>query len=135
MSRLKFEDGQSMVEFAIALMFLVMFLIGIMEFSWLMGNKLLATHASREGARYASVHTGDSDLNANTVLIVEEALVIDAKSFPGYAITITPKSDASLGDRIEVSISYSIPHLTGLIPSAVVANPFPINAKTTMKSE
>lgn len=135
MFNIKHENGQSMVEFAIALMFLVIFLIGIMEFSWLMGNKLLSTHASREGARYASVHTEESGWTENTVLIVEEALVIDAKSFPGYSINIVTKSDASLGDRIEVTVSYSVPHLTGLIPSSVVSNPFPISSKTIMKIE
>lgn len=131
----KSEKGQSMVEFAIAFVFLLFFLMGIFEFSWLMGNKLLATHASREGARYAAVHVDESGWINNAKTVAANALVINASSYPGYTVNVTKKTDASLGDSVEVSISYNVPHLTGFIPSSVVSNPFPINAKTVMKQE
>lgn len=131
----KSENGQSMVEFAIAFVFLLFFLMGIFEFSWLMGNKLLATHASREGARYAAVHVDESGWVNNAKTVVANSLVINASSYPGYIVNVTKKTDASLGDSVEVSISYNVPHLTGFIPTSVVSNPFPINAKTVMKQE
>lgn len=126
-----------MIEFAIAFLFLLFFLMGIFEFSWLMGNKLLATHASREGARYAAVHVDIDETvwRNNTKTIVANSLVINASSYPGYIVNVTKKTDASLGDSVEVSISYNVPHLTGFIPTSVVSNPFPINAKTVMKQE
>lgn len=135
MKCIKSEKGQSMVEFAFAFLFLLFLLIGIFEFSWLMGNKLLATHASREGARYAAVHEGDTNWVENSRTVVNKALVINASTYPGYAVSIISTTDATLGDRVEVSITYNVPHLTGFIPSAVVTNPFPINAKTTMRKE
>jgi len=132
---LKSEKGQSMVEFALAFLFLLVFLIGIFELSWMMGNKLLATNAAREGARYAAVHEGDADWVANSKAVVKNALVINASTYPGYAVSVISKTDANLGDSVEVSITYKVPHLTGFIPSSVIPNPFPINAKTTMRQE
>lgn len=127
MKILRSEKGQSMVEFAFTIIFLLFFLMGIMELSWLMGNKLLATHASREGARYAAVHhVDDKGSWTNTENRVTSSLLVKT----GAVITVSTS-----GDAVIVQVSQNINHLTGFIPSSVIANPFPINAKTTMKQE
>lgn len=142
MKILKSEKGQSMVEFAIAFIFLLFFLIGIFEFSWIMGNKLLATHASREGARYAAVHYGDGsdwdDLEDDTEDVVVKAMTINTSSSLIKDFNVVSNKDktvVSSGDGIEVTVSYKVKHLTGFIPGSVVTDPFPINASTTMKKE
>lgn len=56
----KQEQGQGMVEFAIALPVILIFLIGIIEAGWLMFFMNDVSMASREAARYAAV-VGDSD--------------------------------------------------------------------------
>lgn len=82
MKKLRGESGQSMVEFAIVIVFLLFFLMGIFEFSWLMGNKLLATNASREGARYAAVHDSTKgSWTGDTQNIVKNLLVKNASTY------------------------------------------------------
>ena len=130
----KSEKGQSMVEFAFAFIFLLFFLMGIFEVSWLMGNQLLATHASREGARYAAVHVDQSNWMVNSENVTSEALAINTSKLNDYKVSVAKKTDATLGDSVEVSISYKVPHFTKML-SGIVTDPFPINAKTVMKQE
>lgn len=130
------ESGQSMVEFAIAFIFLLFFLMGIFEFSWIMGNKLLATNAAREGARYASVHDISKAAEVtSTQNVVKNALVINTANLKNYTVSVQTKTDAQLGTYAEVTLSYKVDHLTGFIPSTVVDNPFPISATVKMRRE
>ena len=133
----KSEKGQSMVEFAIAFIFLLFFLMGIFEFSWLMGNKLLATHATREGARYAAVHHSDgdkfTDVEANTKKVVKNAMAINVLTDGN--ITVGEATIVKSKDSVVVSIAYSVNPLTGFIPETIIPRPFPITASTTMKKE
>jgi Flp pilus assembly protein TadG len=58
---LKGERGAAVVEFAIVLPLLVMFLLGIVQFS-LMWNRQQALHAAaREGGRVAAIQTSTQD--------------------------------------------------------------------------
>ncbi len=54
------DDGASLVEFAILLPFLILLLIGIIEFSYLFGQFNDVRHGAREGARVAAVNTGNN---------------------------------------------------------------------------
>ncbi|MGD8892889.1 MAG: pilus assembly protein, partial [Desulfobacterales bacterium] len=45
------QNGATVVEFAIILPLLIVFLFGIIEFGLLLYNKQVITNASREGAR------------------------------------------------------------------------------------
>src|SRR3954469_21177322 len=53
--RLRSESGQSSVEFALLIIPLVIFIIGIVEFSFFFQRWLDQTHLSSTGARYAAV--------------------------------------------------------------------------------
>ncbi len=57
--RMKEEDGQGIVEFAIAIPLVLFVLLGILEFGWLFNAKITLTSAAREGARVAVVSTID----------------------------------------------------------------------------
>ncbi len=50
------ESGASLVEFAIVLPLMLIFLFGIIEFGFLLFNKAMLTNAVREGARAGVVH-------------------------------------------------------------------------------
>jgi len=54
------ENGASLVEMAMILPFLILLLLGIIEFGWLFGLSNDVRHGAREGARYAAVDGGDN---------------------------------------------------------------------------
>ena len=118
-----------MVEFAFAFIFLLFFLMGIFEFSWLMGNKLLATNASREGARYAAIHHDEGTCDADTESVVQNAMAINVLTSSNIDV------DLDDSESVIVSISYTVNPLTGFIPESIIPKDFPITASTTMKKE
>ena len=135
---LKSENGQSMVEFAFAFIFLLFFLMGIFEFSWLMGNKLLATNASREGARYLAVHHEESTWKNDTINFTSKAMAINTSSSLIKNFKVNPdknKQVVTSGDGVSVTVSYTVNPLTGFIPVSIIPKDFPITASTTMKKE
>ncbi len=48
--------GQTMVEFALVSMLLIVFVLGIMDFAYLFSGRLAAYEAARNAARYAVTH-------------------------------------------------------------------------------
>lgn len=58
------QAGQTIVEFALVLPLLVLFLIGIIEFSIIFYDKAVITDASREGARQGSVFRSNPSTGA-----------------------------------------------------------------------
>ena len=50
------QAGQTMAEFAIVSIFLVLLLFGILDFGVFFGGKITATNAARSAARYAATH-------------------------------------------------------------------------------
>lgn len=65
---IKNQNGATVVEFALVLPLLVVFLFGIIEFSLLLYNKAMITNASREGARagivFATSRLSEDDIKA-----------------------------------------------------------------------
>jgi len=58
--------GQTLVEFAIVFPFIVIFLFGIIDFGLMLNRRITLEHAVREGARYAAVHDGCTDIQDRT---------------------------------------------------------------------
>ena len=78
------ERGQTLVEFALILPIIVILLFGIIDFGLMLNHRITLQHAVREGARYAAVHDGCTDIQDRT------------KDRAGSAIS----------DRNTVSVSY-----------------------------
>jgi len=76
--------GQTLVEFALVLPIIVILLFGIIDFGLMLNHRITLQHAVREGARYAAVHDGCTDIQDRT------------KDRAGSAIS----------DRNTVSVSY-----------------------------
>jgi Flp pilus assembly protein TadG len=61
---LKFKrntEGQSLVEFALVLPFLLALILGMVEFGWILNGKITLTSAAREGARTAIIYETEDD--------------------------------------------------------------------------
>ncbi|MBK5244583.1 MAG: pilus assembly protein, partial [Eubacteriaceae bacterium] len=84
----KKEDGQAVVELAITLPILIMILCAIIDFGWIFTNQNIIDNASREGARYAIVHS-------TNVTAIET-----------YTKSVTP---ANIRNNLTVTVTFSNP--------------------------
>lgn len=122
------KQGQSMVETALVLPIIILILLGILEFGRILSSWMIITHASREGARVASLGGTGSQ--------VEERVdaVSSTLNLEDMTVTITPSGTLSRGDMVTVSIGYNVDLITPLI-GAIVGNTVPMNADTVMRIE
>lgn len=113
----KNENGQSLVEFALVLPILLLFLLGIIEFGWLYNAKIIMTSAAREGARVYAIKGNLPDVDSLVALAVTEAtgnLTVSGLT----AICkkpVTPLLDNPSVKMAEVTVSGSIKPLIGFI--------------------
>ncbi|RQD73605.1 MAG: hypothetical protein D5R97_09185 [Candidatus Syntrophonatronum acetioxidans] len=111
------DKGQTLVEFALVLLPLLLILLGIIEFGWLLNGHITITSAAREGARAAAVG-GDA------------AVAVD-RHITGSALSNVTATTSTEGNDVVVSVNGHIQPLVNFY----VAGPFNLNAKATMRKE
>ncbi len=117
-----------MVEFAMILPVILLILMGIVEFGRFYNAWLMVSHASREGARMAS-------LGASTLQVEERVdTVMLAYDTERIAVVISPSSARSRGDMVTVDVTYDMDPLTPLI-GAITGGTVHLNTKTVMRTE
>ncbi|MBU9721316.1 MULTISPECIES: TadE/TadG family type IV pilus assembly protein [Bacillaceae] len=126
---IKSEKGQATVELALTLTILVFILFVIIDFGRIFHVYLTLEHASREGARIASVGGTDAD--------VVERVRTSAGSLNTNQISIsqTPsRVNRSRGNYVTVQLSYpitpSVPIINNVLPESLE-----IKANTVMRIE
>ncbi len=133
------DAGASLVEFAVIAPFLLLLLMGIIEFGYLFGQSNEVRHAAREGARYAAVSFPDRDGGDVTSSDVVDA-VCSAINLPGSTVTvrmdevdangaaINVGGNADRGDYSQIAITASVnslsgaPLITSFLPSQLSNN-------------
>lgn len=110
------ERGAALVEMAFVAPFLVILLLGMVEFGWMFGQFNEVRHAAREAARFAAVSepdlTGDGTFDEDDVL---EA-VCDALNLSGSGtvdVEIDQVTGDEIGDTAEVEVVLNVDSLTG----------------------
>jgi Flp pilus assembly protein TadG len=68
------QKGATLVEFAIILPVFIIIIFGIIEFSLLLYNKGIITHAAREGARVGVVYNFGTNSNINNRIPVNDII-------------------------------------------------------------
>jgi Flp pilus assembly protein TadG len=114
-SRLRGEDGQSVVEFAFVMPFLVFLLLAICQFGLAFHNYLAITDAARVGARKAAVSrtaaggpcTAARTAIQNTVSATQWGVI-------SSRVSCSPATPGAVGSSYTISISY--PATIGLPP-------------------
>ena len=102
------EDGQAIVEFALALPVLLLLLCGILDFGWIYANQYSVQYASYSGARYASLYAGSStDSTALVSSVTERAKENLIGSGNGASVSVAVGTDS-----VTVTVSYPIKTLT-----------------------
>ena len=101
------QKGAAMVELAIIMPLLLMFIFGIIEFGRGFNAQLAVTHAAREGVREYAI---TQDAGAGTATAIAAATTLDSGSI---GITLTA---CNYGDPTKMTVTYpfqvSIPFFT-----------------------
>jgi hypothetical protein len=132
------QNGATVVEFAIILPLVIVFIFGIIEFGLLLYNKQVITNASREGARVGIVAGLDRANNQHTALSLTTATNYCSSRLVTFSDNTTPLSinayDTGLffGDDLIVDVSYDYGFL---ILSNFGLGPITLQEVTTMKLE
>lgn len=101
------ESGASLVEFALIAPFLILLLLGVIEFGYLFGEFNDVRHGAREGARAAAVNAGN-----NAFL---HDMTCDAMDLTtNVTVKFTDGSSGGLGDTAAVQVVASPQSLSGL---------------------
>lgn len=114
------DRGANLIEFAILMPFLLLLLMGIVEFSWLFSQNLDVRHGAREGARLVAVNYPVGPVNpapstrdsAQTDQIVTE--ICNRMDVASNAI-ITLQSTGDVGDPATATVETTTQSLTGFI--------------------
>lgn len=121
------EDGQSVLEFALVLPILLLFLIGIIDFGRMYSTHLILNEAATDAARYASL--GDSNTEVGQVVSADAGMLGS-----GVQWNINPSSDRVSGDPVTVTVTDSV-QLFDPILAAILGNPASVQAAVTMRVE
>ena len=122
------QRGASAVEFALLLPLLLLLVDGVMEFSMVMYDKVVITHAAREAVRAGVVLRTPKLSNEEISLVAQNYIGKNLISFGASAtptIVINQTVDPVFMSPIEVTISYTYKSM--LISSFLSAIHLPIN--------
>ncbi|WKY48737.1 TadE/TadG family type IV pilus assembly protein [Eubacteriaceae bacterium ES3] len=128
---LKNEKGQSVIELAITLPVLIMILSAIVDFGWLFMHQNIIDYCSRDGARYAVVHSDSTIAIKNYVLSIAPDDMSDSMEID---VTFTDPADPTEGDVI-VTINSDVAVLTPIVGLFLPGDTINLDAACTMKVE
>lgn len=150
------RKGQALVEFALALPILLLFVFGIIDLAWMFYVNLTMQHAVREGTRYAV--TGRKDLGrdrreAMIQKIKNESMGLydknlhepkdpriavispDKVTFENYTGTSTTGDPGARDEVILVSLTYTCPLLTPVLKPLMSGGAYTFTVKSTMRNK
>lgn len=138
----KQRSGATVIEMAVVISILALFIFGIMEYCLIIYAHQVTENAAREGSRYAIVNSTDPSLVANTQNVVKNFMGgLDTK-MKNYSCTVyladtTGKNiglatDAKFGEFVCVDVSVDYIPLT---PGLTFLSTFTIRHKCAMGSE
>ncbi|NLL20610.1 MAG: pilus assembly protein [Firmicutes bacterium] len=129
----KTEKGQSLVEFALLLIFVLPpLLFGILQFGLIFNGQLTISHAVRDGARLAAVGKSDEDVKSMVLDCVASTPFLNVTS---DSISITPgPSNRIVGEEIEVTVNASVDVIVPILDK-MVGDVFPLVSTASMRLE
>jgi Flp pilus assembly protein TadG len=127
------EDGQSIVEFAFVMPFLVFLLLAITQFGLAFHNYLSITDAARVGARAAAVNRTTGACTAARTAIQN---TVSSEQWSVISSRITCTAGANVGDPVTISINYpfsiGLPGFFGL-PAMSISGNMPASARERLE--
>jgi Flp pilus assembly protein TadG len=126
-----------MIEFALILPILLLFLFGIIEISILYSDQYVLNSASREGARYGialvnSSYPTTAQVISYTTTFCQNNLFTFNKTPPAVTVTATPSASPPVsGSTLKVTVTYTYQGLV-LYKLMNIAENYNLSASTTM---
>ena len=143
--RLKGEDGQDIVEFALVLPILALLLFGIIDYGWIFYNQAKIGNAAREGARFAVMNYKKADASKGSDTIedflsnqvkanVEDVLPNNLKTTAAnLAVSVNEKTNAPDDVNIEVTVSAQIKLFTPVVSTITGSQRLTVKKTVSMK--
>jgi Flp pilus assembly protein TadG len=121
------EEGNSLIELALSLPFLLLLLLGTFDLGRGFNTYIALANGAREGARWLTTRPTDVD-GAHDRIVSEVGRI--GLSSGDIAVTITPdQANYPAGTQVTVEVSYDYPLLFGAIQSKTSV---PFNVQATM---
>jgi len=127
------QNGQSLVEFALVMPILLIFIMGMIEYGWILNAKINLTSAAREGIRTAVVSTDDRSTKAFTAASTAVSgvsgltLINDTQHYKYYEVL----DEVDNVRNAVVEIKGNVKPIVGIF----VGDPFVIESKAVMRIE
>ncbi|MEE8421770.1 MAG: TadE/TadG family type IV pilus assembly protein [Dehalococcoidia bacterium] len=113
------DTAQASVEFVMMFPFVLLLILGLVEFGWLMFTTLTVNNAAHEAARYAAVGNVVGDCDGG---VIERAVLVGSGIVDCSDVTVTfidPDSDGVFrGDSVIVRINHPYVSITPLVAIA-----------------
>lgn len=136
LKHMKKENGQAMVEFALVLPILLLFIGGIIDFGWIFHNQILVNNATREEARDIAIHyytvKDDPDLETDTAANIKNKVGPVITSPSVSEIVAVP--DGKEGYKVTVSFTGQMKVLTPIL-STILGEEHTVKSVCTMRVE
>ena len=129
------ENGQALIEFALITPFLLMMLIGIIEFGRAWNLHQVVTDASREGARKGAIWDPSVTENDVRTVVLQR---LGAAGVPPAAVTVTLNNVLGGTDTpldVRVSVPYRFMFFGPLVGWTLGQRDIQLVASTTMRNE
>jgi Flp pilus assembly protein TadG len=123
----KQEQGQSLVEFGLAMPVVMALLLFIVSCGQLFSAQLVLINASREGARVGAVGSSQTDIQKTAIAYLQGAGLASDK-----ADVQVLGANAKSGESVQVKTLYK---LSLMVPIPGLPNPVPLQTQATMRIE
>ena len=112
------DRGANLVEFAFVMPFLILLVMGIIEFGWVLATNLDVKHGAREGARITAVNEpagGNTSLGAE--ICSRMSIAGDAPTTVAWlGVDLDGEPGVNVGDGVEVTVETNqLNTLTGIL--------------------
>ena len=129
------QRGQSLVEFAVSMVILLILMTGVVDFGWAFFTLVSLNEAAQEGAAYAAIcpaQTGDIRtrvLQSTPDLIGRTLLPTDIDVCVAITDSATCGAAPEIGGYVMVELSYSHQVITPFIGAIIGTQTIPLHAK------
>lgn len=125
---IKNNRGQAIVEFALVIPWLLLLVVGILEFGLILNQYMVVAEAAREGARSAALGGDD----ATVVNVVKAAVPTPTMDRTKVQVAISP-STRIRGSAVTVTVTYPLKTITQMM-SVFFTDPN-VSGSATMRME
>lgn len=123
------EEGQSLVEMALALPILLLILLGIIQFGFVFSGQIALTGAAREGARLAAIGAADMAVRQHV-----EDMLAASPMLSDLHVDISPAGVRVFGGQVTVRVRAKSPVIVPL-PLVLPGGAFSLAAEAVMRVE